>query len=244
MKTTAPRVLLVDDEREWYDGVARLLHEEVHCKLDWARTVSECRDKLEDHHHDVVIMDLDLEAEGNPQIGLQLTTALTGDYFIERDSYTVVVILSHHSQPEQRIKGYTAGSINFSAKPTTSEGFEVFDVEFPRLIQSLLYHVEIMRALECKISKPSPDEVTKGNVRLGPDYVYVSEERVDLPAHLFPILRALIESRHHIPSAVLMRQVGITRENTLHSYMSTLRKETGLRIPGTSSGYYIDFENE
>ena len=131
MTTTARRVLLVDDEREWYDRVSRLLHEQVRCKVDWAQSVSECRDKLEGRHHDVVIMDLDLKAEGNPQIGLNLTTTLTGDYFIERDSYTVVVILSHHSQPEQRIKGYTAGSINFCAKPTTSEDSEIFDVEFP-----------------------------------------------------------------------------------------------------------------
>ena len=100
-----------------------------------------------------------------------------------------------------------------------------------------------MRALERNMSKPHADEVIKGNVRLGPDYVDVSEERAHLPAHLIRILHVLIESRHRVPSAVLMRQVGIARENTLHSYMSTLRKETGLRIPGTSDGYYIDFEN-
>ncbi len=244
MKTSGSRVLLVDDEREWYDRVSRLLHEEVRCNVDWAQSANECRDKVEQYHHDVVIMDLDLKAEGNPQTGLDLTTALTGDYFIEQDRYTVVVILSYHGQPEFRIKGYTAGSINFFAKPTTPEGFKLFRVEFPRLIESLLYHVEIIRKLECRLSDPNPDEITKGNVRLGSDYIYVSEKRVELRAYLLPILRALIESRYPVPSAVLMRQVGITRENTLHSYLSTLRKQTGLQIRGNNRGYYIDLENE
>ena len=251
MTDTRIRVLVVDDERIWYNRVAKLLPE---FKVDWAKNAGDCRKELEHHQQHVVIMDLDLESrcDPDPGPGLELTSELTNEYFIELELYTAVVTLTYHDQ--YTTNSLTSGSIHVHCKPRTCEEIKQFNIVFPAQIRSTIYMVEHFRGLEKTLRRPV-SEIEKGNIRLEarqtldpkdakkPEYwVHVSNKSERLGNKQFKILRILMESPHSVPADALMRQAGVTTRASLNSTLSVIRKKTGISIPASKRGYFLEIE--
>ena len=222
-------VLLVEDDPFWHGLISDALAEE-HIFLDWARSASACMDLLSLHKYAVIIMDLNLTGSHEETTGIDLTTTLTADWFIDNSRYTVVVILTDYRDPEKLISSITAGSVNFQHKPRTAAEHTLFLKQFPVLISSLIFMVETHESQAAHDPTSFPTTIERGNVSLSfsdshtPPIVTIDDSALQLREKERLVLTMLMRHEAPVPDHMLQEFTNVSSLKSLRETCRTLNR--------------------
>src|SRR3954454_8600127 len=102
-----PHILVVDDDREIRDLLARFLEEKHHMRVTAVRDAREARRAVANGHHHLVVLDLMLPGEGGLDFARWLRT----------QSDVPIVMLTAMGEETDRIIGLELGADDYVPKP-------------------------------------------------------------------------------------------------------------------------------
>jgi len=201
------RVLVIEDERNLADAVARGLRREG-MAVDVAYNGTDGQEMATVTRYDVVVLDRDLPGVHGDVICTELAAS---------GSLTRVLMLTASGTVADRVEGLGIGADDYLAKPFAFEEL-----------------VARVRALGRRATPPAPPVLTVGDVELDPARRVVSRggRPVDLTRKEFGVLEVLLSARGAvISSEELLERVWDANADpfttTVRVTMMTLRKKLG-----------------
>jgi DNA-binding response OmpR family regulator len=203
-----PHILVVDDDREIRDLLARFLEEKHRMRVTAVRDAREARRAFANGHYHLVVLDLMLPGEGGLDFARWLRT----------QSDTPIVMLTAMGEETDRIIGLELGADDYVPKPFS-----------PR---------ELLARLRAILRRAQPAasgaEIVVGRVAIdvGARQVRVGNEPTDLTGLEFDILLALARRPGRVvPRETLLGEAGrqdvTVSDRTVDVHVSHLRRKLG-----------------
>jgi DNA-binding response OmpR family regulator len=232
--TRAPRVLLVDDDRELCQMLSEYLdaeHFDVRSVHDGGDALAE----LQAGEFEIVILDVMLPSVG----GLDVLRKLGASYT------TPILMLTARGDDVDRIVGLELGADDYLSKPFNPR-------ELVARIRAIL-----RRASSRGVRSGAPDELNVGPIKLnaGTRQVHVSDKPVALTGAEFRVLELLMRAAGQVISRDAMTEQALGRklaayDRSIDTHISNLRRKLELEA-GTNpeiknvrgSGYTLTWAN-
>ena len=135
-----PRVLVVDDESRLRQACSRFLTQEG-CEVDLAENGNSCLEMIDDHHYDIILLDLMMPGISGMDV-LKQVKALHPD--------TVVIVITGYATLEHAIDAMKKGAFDFLSKPFAPQDLRIViskAIEFIRTLQDIATEKSRMRVM-------------------------------------------------------------------------------------------------
>ena len=232
--TRAPRVLLVDDDRELCQMLSEYLDAE-HFDVSSVHDGGDALAELQGGEFEIVILDVMLPSVG----GLDVLRKLGASYT------TPILMLTARGDDVDRIVGLELGADDYLSKPFNPRELVARIRAIPR------------RASSRGVRSGAPDELNVGPIKLnaGTRQVHVSDKPVALTGAEFRVLELLMRSAGQVISRDAMTEQALGRklaayDRSIDTHISNLRRKLELEA-GTNpeiknvrgSGYTLTWAN-
>lgn len=201
------RVLVVEDERQLAEAIARGLRREA-MAVDLAFDGAEALDKAEINEYDVIVLDRDLPKLHGDEVCKKI---------VAHETAPRILMLTASGEVEDRVQGLGLGADDYLGKPFA----------FRELVARI-------RTLSRRPSRQAPAVVSKGGVVLDPGKKTATraERDLELTKKEFAVLEALMNADGRVVSAEeLLEHVWDENAdpftNTVRVTVSNLRRKLG-----------------
>jgi DNA-binding response OmpR family regulator len=232
--TRAPRVLLVDDDRELCQMLSEYLDAE-HFDVSSVHDGGDALAELQGGEFEIVILDVMLPSVG----GLDVLRKLGASYT------TPILMLTARGDDVDRIVGLELGADDYLSKPFNPR-------ELVARIRAIL-----RRASSRGVRSGAPDELNVGPIKLnaGTRQVHVSDKPVALTGAEFRVLELLMRSAGQVISRDAMTEQALGRklaayDRSIDTHISNLRRKLELEAGANpeiknvrGSGYTLTMAN-
>lgn len=199
------KIFIVEDHEMIVKGLTFLLNSNGY-DVDSARTIEEAKNKLTNHHYQLVLLDLSLP-DGD---GFQLCS------FIKNEKKIPVLVLTARDNEDDIVKSFQLGADDYVVKP-----FRNLEL-LSRIHRILKDHPEI-------------HEISNGetHILLDSHRVFVKEKEIFLTALEYRILVYLysnmnqIITRDMLFNAIWNNEDNVVNDNTLTVYIKRIREKLG-----------------